>query len=143
MATAKAIKTFKELNDKLPYSPQTPNGRGFLPPFLRAVGHLLYGLGRVTDSKEKDKFDFLKVEIKDAVEHFSSLEVNSAFSVKAKENLVGLTEALEAYQREYEGWAEEERLSNMRNLVNKALGIASALDRELIGIRNSDPGSAL
>ncbi len=147
MATAKttaATKSFKELNDKLPYNPQTQNGKGFLPPFLRALSHLLYGLGRVSDSKDADKFVFLKPEIKDAIEHLNNVEVDTkVFSKAAQESLVILKQSLEAYEREYEPWTEDEKLSNMKSLVNKVMSIASMLDREFLGIRNSDPGSAL
>jgi len=148
MAAAKAsaaTKTFKELSDKLPYSPTTQNGRGFLPPFLRALGHLLYGLGRAEESKGKDKdtFSFLEGEVKDAIEHLGNVEVNSAFSKTTQDQLLVLNQAMTAYQKEYAAWTEEDKIGNLKSLVNKAMGVASNLDRELAGIRNSDPGSAL
>lgn len=154
-ATAsKADETFAKLNEKMLYTPKTSEGRGFLPPFLRGLGHLLYALGiadeelpktksATADKKATDAVKKVKDEITAAMGHLDKIEITDAFSSVARDQLVVFSSTLGALNKEFEGWDRDAQVNNLTSLVNKAFGITAMLDRELIGLRTSDPGSSL
>jgi hypothetical protein len=146
---------FNDLNTKMIYSPKTSEGKGFLPPLLRAIGHLLYALGIADDDLPKkattaaDKktaaevITMVKEEITSSIKHFEKVEISDNFSTIAKDQLVVFNQALNALAKEFDGWDRDTQINNLTSLVNKVMGISAMLDRELIGLRDSDPGSSL
>jgi hypothetical protein len=155
-AAKSAGSKFEELNTKLVYTPKTSEGKGFLPPFLRALTHITYGLGiaedelpktktgsATEDKKIKETMTKVKEELTGAISHFEKVEVTDAFSSVAQDQLMIFKKALGAASAEFENWDRDTQINNLTALVNKLLGISAMLDRELIGLRDSDPGSNL
>ncbi len=146
MATQKtAPETFATLSGQIVYSPKSSEGKGFLPPLLRALTHLTYALGLTEEDTSKDKAaaDKVQEEIKGAISHLEKVEIGDTFSSVAKEQLKIFAKALHALNAEYLGWDQTTKVSNLTTLIHRSFGISAMLDRELIGLRNSDPGSSL
>ena len=160
MATSKAAAPvagkFSALNEKLIYTPKTSEGKGFLPPLLRALTHITYALGiaedelpktktgsTTEDKKIKDVMSKVKEELAGAMSHFEKVEITDAFSSVAKDQLILYRKTVDAAQTEFDTWDRDTQINNLTSLVNKLLGISAMLDRELIGLRDSDPGSNL
>jgi len=159
MATASVSKStgkFADLNIKLLYAPKTSEGKGFLPPFLRALTHVTYALGisedelpkikngsATEDKKIKETMAKVKDELTAAYSHFEKVEVTDAFSSEAQTQLITYKKVLNAAMAEFEDWDRDTKITNLTSLVHKLVGISAMLDRELIGLRDSDPGSNL
>lgn len=150
-AATKTAAQFNTLVDKIVYNPKTTEGRGFLPPLLRTFVHLAYGLGIADDALPKDAADkknaeilkMVKEEITGALSHCDKVEISDNFSTVAQEQLKTFLKAIKALDSEFDGWDRDTKIKNLQTLHNKGFGISAMLDRELIGLRNSDAGSSL
>lgn len=153
VATSASGAQFKDIVEKLPFNPKTSDGSGFLPPFLRAMSHLLYCLGLADDELPKDKVEAdkkskevenqLVEELKEALKHFNNIEISDNLSQVARDQLVLFQSALVAINSEFGAWDKDTKVNNLTGLINRAVGISAMLDRELIDLRTSDPGSNL
>lgn len=150
--------SFKEWSDKLPFNPKTSEGSGFFPPFVRAISHILYALGITDDelaeavgtkdkpgnpAKVKDIEAKITEELKEAAKHLNNIEISDNLSTVAREQLETFANLLAACNSEFAAWDKDTKVVNLTAVVNKAVGITAMLDRELIGLRTSDPGSSL
>lgn len=142
--------TFATLSGKIVYNPKTSEGSGFIPPLLRALTHLGYALGILEDipkdasaTAKKEVADKTQQEIKDCLTHLDKVEISDNFSSIAQEQLKTLSKAVNALNTEFAGWDRDTQISNLTNIIHRSFGITAMLDRELIGLRNSDPGSSL
>src|ERR1041385_8521320 len=149
-----ADSVFANLTEKLIYTPKTSEGKGFLPPLLRSAMHITYALGiaedelpktktgsAAEDKKIKETMTKVKDELTAAMTHFDKVEVTDAFSTVAKDQLRTFHKALNAHNAEFDSWDRDTQINNLTSLINKLVGISAMLDRELIGLRDSDPGS--
>lgn len=156
MATAAAKTTgkFADLNTKLVYTPKTAEGKGFLPPLMRALTHITYALGLSDDDLPKTKAEknydaiekMIKEEIDEAIKHFDKVEIPDStdiFSSIATDQVKTYHKALKALSAEFSDWDKDTKVNNLTSLVHKLMGICAMLDRELVGLRDSDPGSNL
>lgn len=136
---------FTDTIAQIPFTPSTTNGRGFLPPIVRAQGHVLYLLGNLADAENHPVTDEEALsELRAAEEHFrarSNPEETISTGTRAFATLLNtaLTEAI----TEYPGWTPENRLTNLRNLAHRVVAFSAVLDRELAGLTDSDAGSSL
>lgn len=151
-AKAKTSSTaFAILNQQMVYNPKTSEGSGFLPPLLRSLTHITYALGIAEDelpktsttSKTNEVMKKVQAEIEAAIGHFDKVEINDAFSQTATEQLKIFHKTLNALNKEFGDWDRDTQITNLTSLINKLLGVGAMLDRELLGMRDSDPGSNL
>lgn len=148
MATPKA--SFATISAEIGYNPKTSEGTGFLPPLLRTLAHLAYALGITEDVPKdanatvlKEVADKTQQEIKDAMTHLDKVEISENFSSIAQTQLKTFSKALAALNAEFSGWDRDTQVANLTTLIHRSFGISAMLDRELIGLRNSDAGSSL
>lgn len=134
---------FTETMAQLPYTPRTQQASGFIPPLLRAMGHILYLLGVLSDDKTEVSDEEAVTELTHAREHWNARAETSAVSAAAVERAALIRTALNEAVAEFTGWNADQRTANLRDLNNRILQYTADLDRELVGIRDSDPGSSL
>ncbi len=136
--------TFDEAIVQLPYNPVTESGRGFLPPFSRAVGHILYLLGRLSDTPTRRPTDNqIRQEIDSIKVHFGGFFVPDYLSEQAKTHVMNWRIAFDALDTEIAGWDGDTRIANLQKLQNRTIQLFAFLDREVLGLRDSDPGQEL
>lgn len=136
--------TFAEIIDRFPYNPSTDEGRGFLPLVSRSIGHILYLVGRYDDTaKSKPTKARAKEEIDGALSHWSKLNTEIGFSAKASNEISIITDALNLASIQIEDWEDASVLENTQKLVNRMIQLTANLDREVLGIRDSDAGLSL
>jgi hypothetical protein len=127
----------------LPYAPRTPNASGFVPPMIRAMGHILYLTGCLADENITVTDDQALNELRAALEHWDARSETNAVSTATLARATTIQEALTLAIEEYGSWEERNRLQNVRNLANRIIAYTCDLDRELLGLTGSDPGSSL
>lgn len=127
----------------LPFTARGTNAAGFLPPIFRAMGHLLLVVAITADPTDETPLTELGQELRDAKDHWDAINHNQALSAGMAQHLVSFGHALNDAEAEFSDWTPEVRTRNIRDLANRAAGLAALLDRELIGLRDSDPGYQL
>jgi hypothetical protein len=127
----------------VPYDPTGPNASGFLAPVLRASGHLLFALAAHSDPDTTLSDEEILGEIQHAKGHWDAIYHGAALSVAADIKVQAFGDALQSALEEFEGWDETIRSSNLRQLADGIVGLGALLDRELVGLTNSQPGYAL
>ena len=136
--------TFEEAIATIPFTPSTEQGRGYLPPFMRAGGHLLYLLGRLSDTPTRRPTDNqVRSELDSLKLHFDNFIVPDYMSNRAKELTQNWRNAFDALDTEILGWEQDTRITNLQMLENRLMAVVSFMDREILGIQNSDPGNQL
>ena len=135
---------FEQSIQELTFTPATENGRGFLPAIMRASGHFLYILGRLSDTPTRRPTDNqIRAEI-DAVKlHFADMTVPDYMSSSAHTQITNWRAAFNDLDEEIIGWDNDVRISNLQMLTNRTMQLRANLDREILGIRESDPGQSL
>lgn len=131
----------------LPYDAREQEAKGFLPPIARATGHLLFVL---TDSAI-DAAGGTRVlqdeealgELTHAQAHWRQITGTEVISAAAATHITNYGRAIDAAIAEFADWTADQRRDNLRDLANRGAGLMAALDRELVGLRNSDPGFAI
>lgn len=116
---------------------------GFLPPIIRAQGHILYLLGCLADPDVTVSTEDAIAELTAAKDHLDERTATTAISTAASVLLGAWTMAIGEATAEYTAWTDEARIQNLRAIANKVVGIACVLDRELVGLTGSNPGHAL
>lgn len=134
---------FVETINRIPFAPRTAQGAGFLPPIVRAQGHILYLLGCLAEDSIEVGVPHALGELAHAREHWHERERTQNISDRASEEADTLELAIAECAQEYEEWTDETRLTNIRSLANRVVQYAANLDRELVGLTSSDPGSTL
>jgi hypothetical protein len=135
--------TFATAIAALPYNARGTNAAGFLPPIVRAQGHILFALAASSD-------DTLPVTNEDVIEelvhaqiHWGAITTPEAVSRATAAHIDNFGEALTFAVNDYQGWTEAQKVTNLRDLANRLAGLSAVLDRELVGITDSDPGYQL
>jgi len=110
---------------------------------LRAMGHILYLTGCLADEAIEVTEEQALEELRQTEAHWSvraeTEAVSSAARTQANTILTAISEAI----HEYPEWATTDATQNIRDLANRIMAYAAQLDRELVGLPNSDPGSSL
>jgi hypothetical protein len=142
VATAEtAVSQFDTIMAANPVYGTTEKGRGFLPPLLRGYGHAVF-LSSWQASTKKPTDEQIADELKQGREHANLINI-SMVSTAAQESLKRIAEAWSAVEREFRAWTPAQREKNFVNLANLTLHSLVRLDRELLGLRESDIGNTL
>lgn len=134
---------FTETLARLPHTATTPNGRGFLPPLIRAMGHILYLRGCIADPDVTVTTDNALTELNAALEHWRSRVNTPGLSTTTTTYATDIEQLLVDAIYEYHGWTEEARGENIRAIADRLAQFCTAMDREYAGIRDSDAGTTL
>lgn len=130
----------------LPIQSNTQDAKGFLPPILRAAGHLLFVLGNAADETieltEENETELLD-ELVHAKGHWDAITRNDAISTEATARLDAFGTAFTSAITEFGGWDRQAKLRNTRDLANRIVSFAAAMDRELVGLTDSSAGTVL
>lgn len=132
--------TFAEDLAALPIHATQPQAAGFLPPLLRAQGHLMLVLVQVADENATPDEDELLTELKDARDHWAAINAGDALSATATTALQNYADCLNDAIDEFQDWETKDRIKNVRDLASRAASLAVVLDRELVGLTDSDGG---
>ncbi len=136
--------TFAENILALPFNPTTENGKGFLPALMRASGHFLYLLGRLSDTPTRRPTDIqIREEIDSIKLHLTDFEVPDFLSEQAKTYVGAFSNSFTSLDTEIAEWDSDTRIANLRSLANRTIQLTAFLDREILGMRDSDPGQSL
>lgn len=127
----------------MPYVARTPQSSGFLPPLIRGMNHIINLLTCLADDQITVTDEEAIAELTAAREHFNGRTATPAVSTAAVERANALTTALNEAIAEYPGWNADQRIGNLRDFVHRVLQYCADLDRELVGLRTSDPGTTL
>lgn len=128
----------------IPFNPATEEGKGFLPTFFRAGGHLLYLVGRLYDTPTRRPTDNqVEQEFEAMTRHLAEITVPDFMSEQAKTYVTNFLASFNSLKEEYFAWEEQARKDNLVMLANRGIQIASFLDREILGLRDSDPGQSI
>ena len=133
----------------IPYSPRQPQARGIIAPIMRVVGHITFllvnlampeGTARVLTPEEEQN------ELNEAAAHLDTTNFPDlpTISITAKGHITAFNAGVIALRDGYAEWTPADRIAGVRNLANRATGLAAYLDREFTGIDPdlSDPGSS-
>jgi len=141
LEAAPTEETFESIIAKFPYAPSSDEGKGFLPVLARSIGHLLYLVGRYDDTaKTKPTQARAKEEVDSAINHWNNLIIDASLSNRAKDEIALIDSALRLTANQIEGWTEKESLDNLQKVTNRVAQLLANLDREILGIRESDAG---
>lgn len=127
----------------LPFASRTQTASGFFPPLFRASGHVLYLLGCLADENVEVTDEQALTELRHAQEHWNARATTPALSGQVAERATAIGTAIGEAIAEFGGWEADARIQNLRDLANRIAQYSADLDRELTGIRDSDPGSSL
>jgi phage baseplate assembly protein W len=134
---------FRDTITELPYNARTPEGSGFFPPMVRAIGHLLVLLEYVGDPDHNVTDEEVTTELSAAIVHWESRTSTENVSTRAIDTAHTIFTALSQLRDEFPDWNEDQRITNLRDLIHRILQYVADLDRELVGLTGSDPGSTL
>lgn len=127
----------------LPFTGRVQQATGFLAPMVRAMGHILFLMGCVADADVTVNAGEAEAELDHAVEHWNARANTEAVSTASRDRATAIGTALTEARAEWPNWNDEQRVANLRDLAQRILQYCADLDRELVGIRESDPGTAL
>jgi hypothetical protein len=138
------VTTFAEEIDATPIYAMTENGRGFFAPLMRAYGHILYLAGRQAESSTRRPTDNdVQEEFNCALEHLRAIS-DTTMTQATKDTLTIAVNAVALATVEFNEWSAIERETNFVKLANYLLSkVGLAVDREFLGLRDSDIGSSL
>lgn len=134
---------FATVLQTLPTYALTDYGRGFLPLILRGYGHILYLAGRQAESPTRKPTDSETLdEFNCAIAHLSLVDVSNLSTASS----LTIEQAVHLFERaadEFSQWSNAERETNYVSLANALIGVMAKLDREFLGLNNSDIGASL
>ena len=134
---------FADTLKTLPFNGRSKNGTGFFPPMFRASQHILFLVACVDDKDvkvtEKDAIE----ELTQAQEHWNARAKPTSVSIAAAAQADGIGKLIGEAIGEYPNWSDAARVTNLRDLAHRVAQHAADLDRELVGLRDSDPGTSL
>jgi hypothetical protein len=148
MATPTPVEQFQTLIRSLPFTPNTTTSTGLFTPFLRAVGHLLFVLAAINETRCAVLTpEEIATELTHAAEHINVIgdAQKANLSRAASAHLTAFQQAVNMAATQYATWPETDRTGHLRDLTNRAAGIATYFDRELAGLAAGtvDAGSSL
>ena len=127
----------------LPTHAAQAEARGFLPPIIRAQGHLMAVLLQVADDTATPNDEELLTELKDAKGHWDAINPADALSATTDKTIKTYGAAIGSAITEWPKWDQKARVKNLRDLASRAASLTVVLDRELVGLTNSDAGHNL
>lgn len=140
------MSVYANLIGSIPYNPTAAAATGFLPPLMRAIGHILFATAAASSEPAYITEEEIERELQEAQNHLSSTNFPyTAFSLSAiaTGHCERFVECVSLAAVSYTGWNAEERAYNLSTLADAAAGFAAYLDYELLGVAGSDPGTSL
>lgn len=134
---------FADTIAKLPFTGKTPQGAGFFPPMFRASSHVLFLLSCLDDEDVKVTNKDIIDQLQEALTHWDARAKTPATSTVINDKADLVRQAIAEASTEAEGWDDKTRVKNIRDLAQRIAQHAADLDRELVGLRESDPGTSL
>jgi hypothetical protein len=134
--------TFTAALEAIPFTATTPNGTGWLPPIIRASGHILHLAASLADEAIPVTDEEALNELQAALGHLNSRTGTDNISTATREAAANLDNLVAQTIAEFSGWTPEDRVKNLEQVGHRFTALASTLDWELIGLR-SDPGTSL
>lgn len=134
---------FKDTIQKIPFEGKTKDGQGFLPQVFRASTHILFLLACINDDDVKVKDEEAVAELEEALRHWNARERTAHISTAATTTAEVLGTAIGEAGAEYADWKPDDRTKNLKDLAQRIAQFSCQLDRELTGLRDSDPGTSL
>lgn len=134
---------FRDTLRTLPYTPTTPNGRGFLGPVGRTAVHIGFLASAIADEDVTVTTEDALTELGHAREHWAARTISEAMSTAARERAETITTALDEAIAEYGDWTDEDRANNLRDFDQRIAQLWADLDREFLGLRDSDAGTSM
>ena len=126
---------------KIPFAARGTNAAGFLPPIFRAATHILFAAAAMADPREDLITDEEVLgELNTAKGLWDVIATTEALSTPTAQLVTDFGACLTSAHAEFTGWTTDQKHSNFRDLANRVAAITATLDRELIGIRDTDPG---
>lgn len=136
--------TFAEDLARLPYEAREQDAKGFLPPIARAVTHLTFVLAHENEEGVRHiEDDEALNELTHAQLHWQAIAGKENLSATSREHVENYGTAIDSAVAEFAEWDHDTRISNLRDLANRGAGLMAVLDRELVGLKGSDPGFSL
>lgn len=126
----------------IPYAPKETQAKGFLPPIARAIGHTIFVLEAIAAEREIPAEE-MKGELTHAQEHWHAINHGGAISATTIAAIENIGKAFDSAVTEFDAWNKDQRVRNLRDLYNRVAAYTATLDRELLGLRDSDPGHQL
>lgn len=127
----------------IPFAPRGTNAAGFLPPMFRTIGHLMLVLEATAEETIELPDTELQGELDHAWEHWNAIPGDAPISAASRDLIRHYGTALVSARDEFTGWDHDQRIRHIRDLANRTVAVAAALDRELVGITDTDPGYTL
>lgn len=134
---------FADTIRQLPFTPTTARARGFLPPIMRGTQHILYLLGCIAEEAMPVTDQQAEQELTHASEHFAAIAQTGFVSNAVADRAALIRTAVNEARTEFPAWNADARIANLRDLANRSAQLCADLDRELVGLRDSDAGSSL
>jgi hypothetical protein len=128
---------------RIPFTPRGTDAAGFLAPMFATIGHLMLVLEATAEETITLPDEELRGELEHASLHWNAINAGEALSTPAAGTIADFGAALQSANTEFDDWDEATRLRNIRDLANRSRALATILDRELVGLRDSDPGYTL
>lgn len=151
MATRRTLTTasatpaeFQVTLSRLPYTPLQETAKGVLPVLLRSMGHILYVVGMLNETTYAMPEEEIQNELNHAASHLdaSIVVTSNTLSTTAKDYILAYCTAVGHAKDSANQWTMDDRKRLLKDLANRAAGIAAFMDRECLGI-TSDPGTSL
>lgn len=134
---------FTDTIRSIPFTPNSVHARGFVPPIIRAMGHILFLTGSLADENVTVAATEAEAELQAAEDHWNARATTPAISEAIATRASTIGTAIHEARSEFASWTEANRLQNIRDLAHRIVGFCADLDRELVGLTDSDPGSSL
>lgn len=135
--------TFATNLAELPNAARQPDASGFLPPIFRAAGHLLFVLAATAGDEQAISEEEALTELRHAAGHWDAIDGLESLSETSAAIVQRFGVTLADAIAEWTDWNADQRTRNIRDLSNRVASFAVSLDRELVGLRNSDAGTRL
>lgn len=136
--------TVQELLNQIPFQPTGANATGMLTCIVRSMGHILYLVGMLAEDGYTMSDEEQQNELDHAASHLdaSIVAASNTLSTTTKQMVTAYISAVEHCKASALSWGTDDKKRTLRDLANRAAGLAAVLDRECIGIA-SNPGSSL
>jgi len=136
---------FADRLNEIPFVPSGQQATGFLPPFIRMLGHMMYVVAILGNDAIEHEDAEIQQELAAAAEHWGHRdpEAASRISTRTAAYCTSIDTLLTEAARDYNAWNPATRVTNFTGLTNRIAAFAAELDHELLGLPGSNPGRAM
>ncbi len=135
---------YNDIIKQIPFEAKQKDAKGILPPIIRAISHIVYVAALTADEDRDFNSAEAKTELEHAHEHWNAIAAgNENLSDGTRTNLVIYGLALRAAIDEYDEWDHATRIKSIKDLAQRVAAMSATLDREFVGLTDSDAGTSL